>query len=275
MFDRQRRARWVLALLLVASLAIVSVGFRSKGQSPFDKLGHIALTILGPIQKGLVVVFRPVGHFFAGFTEVPSLRGKIDMLQRQNASLQLQEEQFQDLSRENGELRALLQMKARYNLKTLAAQVTGVAPSNFGRTIFIDKGSRAGIRKDMPVVGADGLVGRVVKVGPAEAVVLLLVDRASSVAARLASNGEQGLVQGTGSSGLSFRLIDPTAKVALGDRVLTSGYDRGLFPPGIPIGTITDIPPPAGGATTRTVTVQPFADFSSLDYVLLVTGFTR
>ena len=270
--DRSRRARVVLILLLIASLVVISVGFRSEGDSPFDPLGRLALAVIGPVQRGLVVVFRPVGDFLSGFTEVPSMRRRIEVLEGRNARLQLQQEQVQDLLRENTELRGLLGMQTRYNLRTLGAQITGVAPSNFGRTLFIDKGSRHGVVKDMPVIGADGLVGRVTRVGRSESVILLIVDRASSVAARLATNGEQGLLRGTGSSSMILRLLDPAAKVAVGDRVLTSGYDRGLFPPGIPIGTVIKAPTPAGGATTREVTVQPFVDFSSLDHVLLVTG---
>src|SRR5438309_788764 len=132
--DRSRRARWVLVLLLVTSLAIVSIGFRAKGESPFDKLGRVALTVLGPVQKGLVVVFRPVGHFFAGFTQVPSLRAKVHTLERQIAALRLQEQQIIDIQRENESLRRLVGMRDKYHLETLAAQVTGVAPTNFGRT---------------------------------------------------------------------------------------------------------------------------------------------
>ena len=59
--------------------------------------------------------------------------------------------------------------------------------------------------------------------------------------------------------------------MSVGEKVLTSGYDRGLFPAGIPIGTVTAAPP-AGDNLTRHATVQPFVDFSRLDYVLLILG---
>lgn len=274
MFDRSRRARLVLVVLLLASLAIVSIGFRAQGGSPFDGLGRVAMTVLGPVQEGLAAVFRPVGNFFAGFTQVPSLKERVARLERQNASLQLQQNQITDLTRENASLRKLLQMRERLDLATVAAQVTGVSPTNFGRTVFINKGSRDGVTRDMPVIGADGLVGRVTNVARAQSVVLLLVDRSSRVAARLASSGEQGMLEGLGTADLRLRLLDPEAAVAVGDRVLTSGYDRGLFPPGIPIGTVIEAPK-AGSALTRDVTVRPLVDFSRLDHVLLVTGQRR
>ena len=271
MFDRERRARLLVILLVLASLVVISVTFRAKdGHSPLDSVGRVALTVLGPVQRGMVTIFRPVGDFFAGFTQVPSLRSRIATLERDNAELRLQQEQVQDTFRENANLRRLLALRNRYDFATVSARVIGVGPTNFGRSVYIDKGSADGIRKDMPVIGENGLVGRIVRVARSESIVRMVVDRDSAVAARLASSGEQGIVEGTGS-GLHLTLLDPAAKVATGERVLTSGYSRGLFPPGIPIGTVTDAPP-AGSNTTRVVTVEPFVDFSSLDYLLLVTG---
>jgi rod shape-determining protein MreC len=66
-------------------------------------------------------------------------------------------------------------------------------------------------------------------------------------------------------------MFNPDATVAVGDRVVTSGYDRGLYPPGIPIGTVVSAPP-AHSNLSRVVSIQPYVDFSSLDYVLLVIG---
>jgi rod shape-determining protein MreC len=77
------------------------------------------------------------------------------------------------------------------------------------------------------------------------------------------------LLEGDGSDVPHLELFNPDAAVGVGDRVVTSGYDRGLFPPGIPIGTVVAAPP-ARSNLSRVVTIQPYVDFSSLDYVLLV-----
>jgi rod shape-determining protein MreC len=274
MFDRSRRLRLLLVVLVMSSVTIITLDYRSDGDGPLDSIGHLTMTVLAPIQHGLVVIFRPVGSFFAGFTKVPSLKARISTLQRENAVLRSQQNEVTDLTRENASLRALLSVRERFNLRTTSAQVIGVSPSNFEKVIIIDRGSRQGVRKDMPVISGDGLVGRVTSVSPSTAEVVLLLDRASAVAARLASNGETGVLEGNGSGSLTLELLDPNAKVALGDKVVTSGYDGGLFPPGVPLGTVTDAPP-ANSNLSRKVTVQPFVDFSSLDYVLLVTGEKR
>lgn len=274
MFDRSRRLRLLLVVLIMSAITIITIDYRSEGEGPLDKIGSAAMTVLGPIQRGLVVIFRPVGNFFAGFTKVPSLKERIATLERENADLRSSQNEVQDLSRENSSLRSLVALRDRLGLKTTPAQVIGVSPSNFERVVFIDRGSKHGVRKDMPVIGGDGLVGRVTSVGPTTAEVMLLLDRNSAVAARLATNGETGILEGNGSGMLKLDLLDPNAKVAVGDRVVTSGYDKGLFSPGIPLGTVTSAPP-AHSNLHRTVEVQPYVDFSSLDFVLLVLGEKR
>ena len=273
MFDRSKRVRWLLVILIVASLAIITIDYRGKGNGPFERIGHVALTILSPIQHGLVTIFRPVGNFFAGFTEVPTLRSRVSTLQRQVAELRAGENTVAEIERENESLRKLLGIRDRYKLDTVAAQVIGVSPSNFERTVFIDRGSRAGVKKDMPVIAGDGLVGRVIRVGPSTSEILLLIDRTSAVASRVVPSGETGLLEGDGSEDTKLELFNPDAKLGVGDRVVTSGYDRGLYPPGIPIGTVVSAPPVQSNLS-RVVAIQPYVDFSSLDYVLLIIGQT-
>lgn len=271
MFDRSRKLRFLLAVLITVSIVVVTLDFRSKGEGPLERVGHVALAVLGPVQRGLVTIFRPFGNFTAGFTRVPSLRAQIDRLERENAALRVAQEQVGDVDRENASLRRQLALRERLNLETLSASVIGVGPSNFERTIFIGKGRDDGVRKDMPVIASEGLAGRVISVGPSTAEVVLIIDRSTAVAGRLAANGETGILTGMGAGQIDFELFDPAAEVAVGDRVVTSGYDRGLFPPGVPVGTVIDAPA-AGSRLSRHVRVQPFVDFSSLDYVLLVIG---
>jgi rod shape-determining protein MreC len=270
-FDRTRRARLLVVLLLTAALVLVTIDFRSKGDGPLDAIGRGVMTVVGPLQDGLSRLVRPVGDFFSGFTQVGSLKEQIRALQEQNAQLRQRERQVTDIARENEELRKLLGLSDRLNLRTVTVRVTGVGPSNFEHTVFIDRGTSSGIRKDMPVVAGAGLVGRVVEVSQRTARILLLVDPSSAVAARLASNGETGVVEGTGGNELRLDLFDADAEVAMGVEVVTSGYEGGVYPPGIPIGTITSIKPKGNGLARRAF-VTPLVDFSSLDFLLVVTG---
>jgi rod shape-determining protein MreC len=144
--------------------------------------------------------------------------------------------------------------------------------SNFDWTIEIDKGSSNGIKRDMPVMSWQGLVGRVIHVTPFGSQVLLLTHPDSDVATRLVESQETGLLQGQGRSDLVMSSIDQTAEVGVGEPVMTSGYSGGLFPPGIPVGTVSKVEhDPATGALQ--VDVAPDVDFSKLDVVLVITSF--
>lgn len=274
MTDRARRHRLLLAALIVASLTIVTLDFRSDGPGPLNAVGHVTMQVLGPVQRGLGAIVSPIGGFLGGIGRGGSLRSRVSLLERENAQLRAREQQVADIERENTRLRRQVALKDRFNLRTVAASVTGVGPSNFERSVFIDRGSADGLRKDMPVIGDGGLVGRVQRVSAESSVVRLIIDRRSAVAGRLTTTGETGVLEGTGSGLLRFELLDPAAKVAVGDRVVTSGYDRGLYPAGLPVGTVIEAPP-ARSNLSRVVTVRPFVDFSSLDFVFPVLGEQR
>jgi rod shape-determining protein MreC len=250
---------------------LVTIDFRTEGDSPLDSIGRGIMTVIGPIQDAVSNALRPVGNFLAGFTQVPSLKAEVERLQRQNALLEQRERQIADILRENEELRRSIGLGRRLELKTTTVRVTGVGPSNFENTVFIDHGSREGIRKDMPVISGAGLVGRVVEASAHSARVLLLIDPSSAVAARIASNGETGVISGQGRDQLQFDLFDPEAAVTVGDQVVTSGYQGGVYPPGIPIGTVARLEA-RGGALSRRVWLDPYVDFTALDYLLIVTG---
>jgi rod shape-determining protein MreC len=271
-FDRTRRARLLVALLLSAAIVLVTIDFRTQGDGPLDAIGRGLMTVVGPLQDGVSTALRPVGDFLAGFTQVPSLKSEVSRLQEENALLQQRERQVADIARENEELRKLLKLEqARLDLRFATARVTGVGPSNFEHTVFIDRGTAEGLRKDMPVIAGAGLVGRIVSVSAHASRVLLLVDPSSAVAARIASNGETGLVSGKGGDELQFDLFDAEASVTMGDEVVTSGYEGGVYPAGIPIGTVARIQA-RSGSLSRRVWIRPYVDFTSLDHLLVVTG---
>lgn len=274
MFDSARRLRLLLVALTVASIGLITLDARNPNGGPLDAVGGVTRVVLGPVQRALGAVARPIGAFFSGLTQGGALRDRIERLELENAELRALKEQFDDILRENEELRREAGVPSRLGLTTTVASVVGVGPSNFERVVIIDKGSRDGIKVNQPVLGNGGLAGRVVRVGPTTADVLLLIDRQSAVAARLSTNGELGTVNGKGGGTLEFELLDPRARVAEGDRVVTSGYSGGLFPAGIPLGTVIGAPL-AGSNLTRKVVVRPAVAFSRISFVFIVTGRGR
>jgi rod shape-determining protein MreC len=140
--------------------------------------------------------------------------------------------------------------------------------SNFAHTIDLDKGSRAGIKKGMPVVSGDGLVGRVVQVSSNRSSVELITDPELRVGVRLVQTQELGTARGRGEGRtlLVDSNIDPDTDVKPGAFLTTSGADRSAFPPDIPVGAVESTRDASGGLALE-LFVEPFAQLDRLSFV--------
>jgi rod shape-determining protein MreC len=161
-------------------------------------------------------------------------------------------------------------------MERIAAEVIARDTDNLFSTITINKGARHGVRKGMPVVAyqgdMEGLVGKVLLVGPGASQIVPLYDPQCLVSARLDRTRHEGLVNGQGKDKdtILMRYVKRTAKDAIeyGDLVVTSGLG-GLYPKGINIGRIRDIRAQAY-ETSLELEVEPIIDFDRLEYLFLV-----
>lgn len=271
---QKRRARILLAILVLVGLVLVTVDFRSGGSGgngPLARVRAAATAVLGPVQDGMTAVLRPVGGVFSGIGDLFQLRDDNAALRQRLAELEQQRESFTDLERQNDDLRALLGMQERMRFEVVTARVVSLGPSNYEWTVTLDVGRDDGVERDMVVINGDGLVGRVIQTTAGASRVLLAIDPNFSAAARVARLGEAGPVDGQGGDLMRFRPLDPEAAIRPGDEVVTSSYSNGIFPAGIPVGSVESV----GEANTllnRDVLVRPFVDFTRLDLVLVVTN---
>lgn len=266
---QRRRARVLLAVLVLVTLVLITVDFRSDDDGPVGALRSAATSLFGPIQDGLAAMLRPIGGAASSVTDLFRLRDENVALRGRLAELEERRSSYEDLQRSNDELRALLELQQRSAFETVASEVIAWSSSNYEFTVTIDAGEREGVALGMPVINQDGLVGRIVQVTPSASRVLLAVDPNFSAAVRTTRERENGRLSGDGPDPLRFELLDPEADVRPGDEVVTSAYSNGVFPAGIPVGTVEDV----GEATTLLsleVTVRPFVDFTALGTVLVV-----
>jgi rod shape-determining protein MreC len=266
---QRRRARAVLAVFVFAALALVTIDFRTGDDGPLDRLRGGATAAFRPVQDGVTALVRPFGNAASSVTDWFSTRSENERLREQVAQLEERRRSVTDLERENEELRELLSIRDRLRLETVTARTVALGPSNFEWTMTIDAGANDGIERNMPVINGDGLVGRVIQVTPDAARVLLAIDPNFSAAARTARRGEIGAIDGRGGEPMLLRPLDPEADIELGDELVTSSYQGGVFPGGIPIGTVTDVGQ-AGARLRREVEVAPFVDFTRVHHVLVV-----
>lgn len=269
---------------MLASLALVTVYFRESDAGSLHGLQSTGASVLRPFEVGAERVARPfrdaagwLGGLIHARNENKRLRLEIDALRQQAI-------QNQTAARDNQALLNLLRFRGSpqfpKDFNGVAARVIGRAPSEFVQQIDISAGSSAGIRLHDVVVDPDGLVGEVTRVAGRVAQVTLLTDEASAVSAIDLKTAAPGIVQPGSSAGDSLVLARVTKDqvVNQGDVVVTAGWHQGklssLYPRGIPIGLVTQV----GQSDIdiyKTVQVQPFVHFGSLDAVFVLVPKQR
>jgi rod shape-determining protein MreC len=262
-------------MLVSASLVTITVDYRQGPHGPLAAAGDAALAAISPLQDAVSKVTKPIGNYVSTLVRLPSIRAENEALRARVAELEAQVATSADLAARVSQLEALLGLREELGtLRTVGAQVIANSVSNLEWTITIDKGSSDGVGVDMAVLAPAGLVGHVVRVAPDSAIVRLIIDPDSAVAARLDVSRATGLLEGQGQRDLRMRLVDPATEVQPGERVVTAGYripgvGGGLYPPGILIGSVSHVLADEA-ELEKFVTVRPAVDFSALDMVLVV-----
>lgn len=266
---QRRRAPVLLAVLVLVALVLITLDFRSGDTGPLERARTVASAVFSPVQDGLAALARPVVEAAGSLGNLFRLRAENEQLRERLEMERLGRRAVEDLERENRELRGLLAMAERRDLRGVVGRTIALGPSNYEWTITIDAGTADGVERDMAVINGDGLVGRVIQVGASSARVLLAIDPNFGGAAHVARLGEQGRISGRGSDLMRFLPLDPQAPVQIGDEIVTSSYQNGIFPPGIPIGAVEEVIDRAG-LLRREALVRPFVDFTRLSSVLVV-----
>jgi rod shape-determining protein MreC len=275
MYRRTGRGRVLLVALLGVSIVLITLDFRQGDGGPLDRARDLSSAVVDPIQRGFTAVFRPVGNFFSSVGELSSLRSRNAELEAELEAIRTQVDQAEAIAQENEELRSEAELQESWvSMERLTAEVINKASSNFSWIVRIDKGRSDGIRPDMAVIDSSGLVGKILSADDNSASILLLIDANGAAAAKTAGGKFTGSVNGHGSGEpLSFEFVDPNAEIEVGDEVLTSYYNGGIFPPNIPIGRVIEVSAPSA-ALRPEVAVDPYVDFQALDFVqvLLESG---
>ncbi|TMK76885.1 MAG: rod shape-determining protein MreC [Actinobacteria bacterium] len=269
---RVRSTRLLVISLVMASLLVITVDYRGGTSGPFEVAGRALQTVVGTLQSGVSRVLQPIGSFFSGLVHIGSLQAQNHRLQQEIQDLREKAQHDTSLRRLIDEFNSLYKLQQTYGLQGVAATVIGQSVNNFQWSVTINRGSGDGIKQDMPVVSGDGLVGHVVSVTSNTSIVLLVLDPDSFVDGRLSSSGVTGGVQGERNKDLQMSLVPPDTKVFPGEQVVTSGYQSGLYPPEIPIGSVSHVYIQDGGLN-KLITIRPAVDFSALEIVLVVTGY--
>jgi rod shape-determining protein MreC len=234
------RNKHYLALGAVTLVTVLVLSLPSRTASHLKlAIGGLFLPLFGTVNAARQLPERTVA------TILPrgELLKELENLRRENEEFKVRQQQFEATALENNQLHALVgwQRQQKWNLKL--ANVVLRDPANWWRTIQIDLGRRDGLVENLPVLTADGLVGRVSSVGYTRSQVVLIEDPGCRVSARVVNpDHDMGIIRPGGPmehSLVNLSYLSGNASLKPGQEVVTSG-EGGIFPAGIPIGLIAD-----------------------------------
>jgi rod shape-determining protein MreC len=263
---KSRTVQTVILILVIIGLIALALG---------GYLTPLSRYVLAPVigaQTWLSTRFQAIQNSITAPQDLTRLRQRNDELEAANSRLQ---SEIIDLKQQLSQTRILQALVdfARVNPENryIAAQVIGRDPSPFLQYVLINRGSDDGLRRGMPVVTSQGLVGRVAAVTAGAARIQLITDAGSAVNVRVEPSGAQAVLLGSATGDLSLDMIPQNAQVQIGDLVLTSGLG-GNYPADIVVGQITNLRSRDTDLFQR-ASVQPAVDFSQLSIVLIIINF--
>jgi len=255
---------WILFLGFI--LFLLSSG---PGQRPaWNTAGQWVIEITAPLQNLVNTMADAVEKFWLNYFYLVNVRQENIQLRTAVNRMQIENARYRELLSTHERLTELLQFKQTTNWPILAAQVIGLDPTGWFKSVIINKGREAGLKINMPVVNADGVVGRIVSLSPNYAKVLLIIDQNSAVDCLVQRSRDRGIVIGLSTEVCKLNYVVKSSDVAVGDIIVTSGLG-GIFPKGIPVGEVL-IVEDISGRLFKEIEIRPAADFSKLEEVLII-----
>jgi rod shape-determining protein MreC len=267
-----RRRGLLLAGLVLGHLVVISGQVDGGGGA--SVLERVVFTLLSPFQTVVGSAVRGVRGAWSGYLDLRRVAVENERLTERLAVLERQLHEKSHLASEAQRLRQILELREILPLPTVAAEIVAREGLPWFRTITLNKGTRAGITLNAPVISVSGVVGRVVAVGPDAAKVQLLLDRDCAAGVLIERSRVTGVLSGqigfadSGTTDLVMKYVPALADVVVGDVVVTSGTDQ-LFPEGLVVGRVRSVSPPGSGLF-REVLVLPSARFDQIEEVMVV-----
>jgi rod shape-determining protein MreC len=268
---RIRESVFVAAALL---LAIVAMRMSARAPGDLSTLDRGILSVVSPAQSMMSSLARGIGGVVGHYVDLTHVRAENDALARENSRLRAELLDVRRIAAESGRYQRLLGLKDQTPAETLAARVISIDASPYFRVarIEIDQGEAA-VRRGMPVLTPEGVVGRINRVAGRTSDIMLLVDPRSAIDVVIPRTGGRGILRGkSGENGYrcSIEYLVRGEQAKEGDKVVTSGLG-GAFPRDLAVGKISRVIPGTVGLYQE-VEVTPDVDFARLSEVLVVAA---
>ena len=264
LFSRHRNTVVLVAVLFVQLIALAYQVRRPDSEVPLIR--EWVMMLVSPPQRLVAGSFRLVVDGWNNYIDLRGARRDTASLEERLNQERIRNRELQDQIEEMRREEALSAFQETSPSTLLVARVIGGGASDQSRVIVLNRGREDGVRTDMAVITADGVVGKVKGAFTGSSQVLLITDEESGVGALLEKSRIHGVLRGENSDECQLRYVLNDEKVEKGEQLFTSGEDR-VFPKGFPIGTVSAV---EGGSDFKKITVKPAAGLNRLENVFIV-----
>ena len=256
------------ALLLLTAFLTYALNLREKEHA--NPVERAVLNVAAPVAGSATTMSGMVGDLWSNYIDLLEVRQENLELRKSVKLLNQRMVANHEALLANERLKGLLDLKTASETPSIAVSVIGEDSSAWFKTLLVDRGSADGLSEGMPVLAAEGVVGRLVKVAPNSSRVLLLTDHASAISAVVQRSRARGIVRGAGGGRCSMEFTVKDEDVKVGDTVISSGVGR-VFPKGVPVGEVTMVKKGQYGVF-QTIEVKPIVDIGRLEEMLVLVG---
>jgi rod shape-determining protein MreC len=265
--DLLSRYRNVTVLLLVIFAQLVLLAYQVKSNQDVRLIRIWAVTAVTPVAKVVETVRSGTVGFVGNYVFLHDLKAENERLKADLGKIKVENEFLKSELETAGRLKALAAFQEQNPSKTLPARVIGITTGTNSKVVFVDQGSSAGVMKGMGVITPDGIIGKIVAAYPTASQVLMITDPNFAAGVISQKHRVRGTVMGLGQSKCRVEYIQNEEQVDKGEKFYTSG-DDGIFPKGLPVGTVAGAPQP--GNPYKEVYLTPSGLQGGLEEVLVV-----
>lgn len=250
------RVDFLATCLLILSLIFIVIDSKNK----FATSRKITITIFSPFQRTISYI-----------KHIDNLKNENTELRRQIANLSLQNELFNEMKLENERLKKLLlfEEENKSSMKLIPVQIIAIKGDRLPNSMVVNKGEKSGLKVNLPAITSSGLVGKIVDVQPNTATIQLLLDRDCRVSVMNQRSRIIGIYEWSSKSKGIVKDVPLRADVKIGDKLITSGLG-GIFPKGIPVGTISEVKHDPLGLFYQ-IDIELAVDFSKLEEIFIIS----
>ena len=259
-------SKFVRLSLLIVLVLLPFVFFSSNMRPHQGQVAALLQELIYPFEYTLHASTAFIARVWHNYIDLRDVASDNARLKVRVAELQTRLQLYEEKHAESRRLRALLGLSQSYAIETVAAEVIAKAGAFPFLAVRINRGRQAKIAAGMPVIGAAGVVGRVLRVGHNFADVQLLIDRGFYLDILVQRTRVRGMLHGNLRN--CVLQMPQEAELRIGDTIVSSGL-AGSFPKGVPVGRVVRISYEANRVAQQ-ITVEPWSDYRQLEEVSIL-----